>query len=76
MRSLPDQGAKHGVVDHGDASDGVFLLLWGCRGRASTSSSICGRFLGLHRSISRMNLSPLQALSLVDNLLGEGLPFL
>jgi hypothetical protein len=27
MRSLPQQGAKHGVVDHGDASDGVFIQL-------------------------------------------------
>jgi hypothetical protein len=24
MRSLPHQGAKHDVVDHGDASDDVF----------------------------------------------------
>jgi hypothetical protein len=29
MRKLPHQGARHGTVDHGDASDGVFLLhLW------------------------------------------------
>jgi hypothetical protein len=27
MRSLPHQGAKHGVVDHSDASDGVFIQL-------------------------------------------------
>jgi hypothetical protein len=27
MRRLPHQGARHGTVDHGDASDGVFLLL-------------------------------------------------
>jgi hypothetical protein len=54
MRRLPHQGAKHGAIDHGDASDGVFLLLWGCRGTASTSSFTCGRFLGLERSFSRM----------------------
>jgi hypothetical protein len=27
MRRLPHQGARHGTVDHGDASDGVFLLI-------------------------------------------------
>jgi hypothetical protein len=27
IRRLPHQGARHGTVDHGDASDGVFLLL-------------------------------------------------
>jgi hypothetical protein len=27
MRRLPHQGARYGTVDHGDASDGVFLLL-------------------------------------------------
>jgi hypothetical protein len=27
MRRLPHQCARHGTVDHGDASDGVFLLL-------------------------------------------------
>jgi hypothetical protein len=27
MRRLPHQGDRHGTVDHGDASDGVFLLL-------------------------------------------------
>jgi hypothetical protein len=27
MRRLPHQGARHGTVDHVDASDGVFLLL-------------------------------------------------
>jgi hypothetical protein len=27
MRRLPHQGARHGTVDHGDASNGVFLLL-------------------------------------------------
>jgi hypothetical protein len=27
MRRLPYQGDRHGTVDHGDASDGVFLLL-------------------------------------------------
>jgi hypothetical protein len=47
---LPYQGAKHGAVDHGDVFDGVFLLLRGCRDRASTSSSTCGHFLGLKRS--------------------------
>jgi hypothetical protein len=27
MRRLPHQGATHSTVNHGDASDGVFLLL-------------------------------------------------
>jgi hypothetical protein len=27
MRRLPHQGARHGTVDHGGASDGVFLLI-------------------------------------------------
>jgi hypothetical protein len=27
MRRLPNQGARHSTVDHGDTSDGVFLLL-------------------------------------------------
>jgi hypothetical protein len=27
IRRLPHQGARHDTVDHGDASDGVFLLL-------------------------------------------------
>jgi hypothetical protein len=27
LRRLPHQGARHSTVDHGDASDGVFLLL-------------------------------------------------
>jgi hypothetical protein len=27
MRRLPHHGARHSTVDHGDASDGVFLLL-------------------------------------------------
>jgi hypothetical protein len=27
MRRLPHQGARHGTVDHGDASEGVFPLL-------------------------------------------------
>jgi hypothetical protein len=27
MRRLPHQGARHSTVDHGDASDGVFLLI-------------------------------------------------
>jgi hypothetical protein len=26
MRGLPHQGARHGTVDHGDASDGVFSV--------------------------------------------------
>jgi hypothetical protein len=54
MKRLPHQGAKHGAVDHGDACDDVFLLLRGCHGRASTSSSTCGCFLGLERSSLRM----------------------
>jgi hypothetical protein len=51
---LPHKGAKRGAVDHDGASDGVFLLLWGCRGRASTSSSTCGCLLRLERSFSLM----------------------
>jgi hypothetical protein len=27
MRRLPHQGARHSTIDHGDASDGIFLLL-------------------------------------------------
>jgi hypothetical protein len=47
MRRLPHQGAKHGTIDHGYASDVVFLLLRGCRGRASTSSSTCDRLVAV-----------------------------
>jgi hypothetical protein len=54
MRSLPHLGTKHGAVDHGDASDAVFLQLRGCYGRASTSSSACGCLLVLDESFSRM----------------------
>ena len=54
MRRLPHQGARHSTVDHGDASDGVFLLLRGCLGRALTSSSTCGCFLRVERSSLRM----------------------
>jgi hypothetical protein len=54
MRRLPHQGARHSTVDHGDASDGVFLLLRGCRGRASTSSTTCGCFIRVEQSFSRM----------------------
>jgi hypothetical protein len=50
MRRLPHQGARHSTVDHGDASYGVFLLLRGCLGRASTSSTICGCFLRVEQS--------------------------
>jgi hypothetical protein len=52
MRSLPHQGARHSTVDHGDASDGVFLLLhlwvllsrWSIllRRSASSLSLACG----------------------------------
>jgi hypothetical protein len=42
------------TVDHGDASDGVFILFRGCRGRASTSSSTCGCFVRVERSSSQM----------------------
>jgi hypothetical protein len=73
MLSLPHQGAKHGDVDHGDASDDVFIRLRGRRGRASTSSSNCGRLLELDESLSRMIssiLSPVQPLCLVDDLWG------
>jgi hypothetical protein len=54
MRRLPHQGARHSTVDHGDASNGVFLLLQGCLGRASTSSATCGCFLRVERSSLRM----------------------
>jgi hypothetical protein len=54
MRSLPHQPTKHGAIDHGDASDAVFLQLQGCYGRSSTSSSACGRLLVLDESFSRM----------------------
>jgi hypothetical protein len=54
MRRLLHQGTKHGTVYHDDASNGVFLLLLGCRGRASTSSSTCGCLHGLEQPFSRM----------------------
>jgi hypothetical protein len=54
MRRLPHQGARHSTVDHGDASDGVFLLLQGCLGRALTSTSTCGCFLRVEQSFLRM----------------------
>ena len=54
MRRLPHQGARHSTVDHGDASNGVFLLLRGCLGRASTSSTTCGCLLRVERSFSQM----------------------
>jgi hypothetical protein len=54
MRRLPHQGARHSTIDHGDASNSVFLLLRGCHGRASTSSSTCGCFLQQERSSSQM----------------------
>jgi hypothetical protein len=77
-KSLITPGSDHpSVVEPHmvlNGSDNIFLLLLVCRGRASTSSYTCGHFLGLHRSFSRMNLSPLQSLSLVDDLLGEWLP--
>jgi hypothetical protein len=74
MRRLPHQGARHSTVDHGDASDGVFLLLRGCLGRALTSSSTCGCFLRVERSSLRM-ISPLSFLfSLWMASRGEWLP--
>jgi hypothetical protein len=54
MRRLLHQGARHSTVDHGDSSDGVFLLLRGCLGKASMSSTTCGCFLQEERSFSRM----------------------
>jgi hypothetical protein len=62
MRRLPHEVARDSTVDHGDASDGVFLLLRGCLGRASTSSSTCGCFLRVERCSSRM-ISPLSFVS-------------
>jgi hypothetical protein len=63
MRRLPHQGARHSTFDHGDASDGVFLLLRGCLGMASTSSTTCSFFLWVEQSSLRM-ISPLFSLSL------------
>jgi hypothetical protein len=41
MRRLPHQSARHSTVDHGDASDGVFLLLhlWVLPSRERSPSS-------------------------------------
>jgi hypothetical protein len=39
MRRLPHQGARHGTVDHGHASDGVFFSTCGCFLRVGQSSS-------------------------------------
>jgi hypothetical protein len=60
MRRLPNQGARHGTVDHGDASDCVFLLLhvwvlpssWVIFLRRSPSSLslACGWLLGANGS--------------------------
>jgi hypothetical protein len=60
MRRLPHQGARHSTVDHGDASDGVFLLLhlwvlpsrWSILLRRSPSSLslACGWPLGANGS--------------------------
>jgi hypothetical protein len=49
MRRLPHQGARHSTVDHGDASNSVFLLLhlwvlpsrWAILLRRSPSSLSC-----------------------------------
>jgi hypothetical protein len=59
IRRLPHQGARHGTVDHGDASDGVFLLLhlwvlplsWAILLRRSPSSLACGWTLGANGSL-------------------------
>jgi hypothetical protein len=59
MKRLPHQGARHGTVDHGDASDGVFLLLhlwvlpssWAILLRRSPSSLACGWPLGANGSL-------------------------
>jgi hypothetical protein len=61
MRRLPHQGAKHGTVDHGDASDGVFLFLhlWVLpsssaillRRSPSSLSLTCGWPLGVNGSL-------------------------
>jgi hypothetical protein len=62
-RRLPHQGARHGTVDHGDASDSVFLLLhmwvlpssWVILHRRSPSSLslACGWPLGANGSLYR-----------------------
>jgi hypothetical protein len=61
MRRLPHQGARNGTVDHGDASDGVLLLLhlwvlpssWAILLRRSPSSLslACGWPLGANGSL-------------------------
>jgi hypothetical protein len=61
--SSPHQGARHGTVDHGDASDGVFLLLhlwvlpprWAILLQRSPSSLslVCGWPPGANGSLSR-----------------------
>jgi hypothetical protein len=63
MRRLPHQGARNGTVDHGDASDGVLLLLhlwvlpssWAILLRRSPSSLslACGWPLGANGSLLR-----------------------
>jgi hypothetical protein len=63
IRRLPHQGARHGTVDHGDASDGVFLLLhlwvlpsrWSILLRTSpfSLSLACGWPLGVNGSLFR-----------------------
>jgi hypothetical protein len=62
MRRLPHQGGRHDTVDHGDASDGVFLLLhlwvlpsrWAILFQRSPSSLslACGWPLGANGSLS------------------------
>jgi hypothetical protein len=61
MRRLPHQGDRHGTIDHGDASDGVFFLLhlrvlpssWAILLRRSPSSLslACGWPLGANGSL-------------------------
>jgi hypothetical protein len=61
IRRLPHHGARHGIVDHGDASDGVFLLLhlwvfpssWAILLRRSSSSLSldCGWPLGANGTL-------------------------
>jgi hypothetical protein len=72
MRRLPHQGARHGTVDHGDASDGVFLLLhlwvlpssWAILLRRSPSSLYLVDGLSVRMDLSITNGGASRALGL------------